>query len=82
VRIWCLQIYLWGGIGTRTVLVSATDLMLDAMREFDETERSGSDSGDKEANERPQSFCLRAEPAEARRTPTVYFIDTARRCAK
>ena len=34
----------------RTVLRSATDLMLDAMREFDETERTGSDElADKEA---------------------------------
>ena len=29
--------------GQRTVLRSATDLMLDAMREFDETERDSSD---------------------------------------
>jgi len=34
----------------RTVLRSATDLMLDAMREFDEAERTGSDElADKEA---------------------------------
>jgi predicted nucleic acid-binding Zn-ribbon protein len=34
----------------RTVLRSATDLMLDAMREFDETEHTGSDElADKEA---------------------------------
>ena len=34
----------------RTVLRSATDLMLDAMREFDETERTGSNElADKEA---------------------------------
>jgi CheY-like chemotaxis protein len=36
--------------GQRTVLRSATDLMLDAMREFDEAERDGSDElADKEA---------------------------------
>ena len=58
----------------RTVLRSATDLLLDAMREFDETEREA------EENLRNRSrgegvVMSETETLTAARIPTVYFID-------
>ena len=50
----------------RTVLRSATDLLIDAMREFDESERD--QNGEGVAMSDTHNFT-------AARTPTVYFID-------
>ena len=62
----CLQIHSRSDAATRTVLRSATELMLDAFRELDENEQDG-------AQERS---------AVMDTAPTVYFIDDQRHHAR